>query len=153
LIFQRQILHVTTQFINLQSQNWSKLFSFHHLTSHGSFKDNRKWKIPNLRRGLLWFPISNASKTTCTYPLIQGRECRFILLGSFPVGLLTGASGLSRDDKMGWARRAGPPARQKKHGPSQEIQPANPIQPDPSSPLAHRANPWAKTGQPAARTS
>ena len=54
---------------------------------------------------------------------------------------------------MGRARWAGPPAQQKKHGPGQEIQLANPIQPGPSSPLARRANPWAKTGQPAARTN
>jgi len=46
-----------------------------------------------------------------------------------------------RDRKMGQARRAGPPARQKQHGPGLKIQPANPIQPDPSSLLAYRANP------------
>jgi len=58
-----------------------------------------------------------------------------------------------RDGKMGWARRASPPARQKKHRPGQEIQPANPIQPGSSSLLACQANPRAKTGQPAARTT
>jgi len=38
----------------------------------------------------------------------------------------------------------------KKYGPSQEFQPASPWQPGPSSPLARRASPRAKTGQPAA---
>jgi len=37
---------------------------------------------------------------------------------------------LSRDGKMGRARRNGPPAQQKKHGSRQEIQPANLRQPD-----------------------
>jgi len=52
---------------------------------------------------------------------------------------------------MGRARRVGPPTRPKKHGPGQKNQPANPRQPGPSSPLTRRANPRAKTGQPATR--
>ena len=58
-----------------------------------------------------------------------------------------------RDVKMGRARRAGPPARPKKHGPGHKIQPANPRQPGPSSPITRRASPRAKTGQPAGQTS
>ncbi|QCD77877.1 hypothetical protein DEO72_LG1g1505 [Vigna unguiculata] len=51
---------------------------------------------------------------------------------------------------MGRARRVGPPARSKKHGSGQKNQPTNPRQPGLSSPLTRRANPRAKTGQPAA---
>ena len=58
---------------------------------------------------------------------------------------------LSRDGKMGPARWAGPPARLKRYGPGHEFQPVSPCQPGPSSPLARRASPRAKTGQPAAR--
>jgi len=56
-----------------------------------------------------------------------------------------------RDGKMGPARWAGPPARLKKYGPGHEFQPASPGQPGPSSPLARRASPRAKTGQSAGR--
>jgi len=52
---------------------------------------------------------------------------------------------------MGRARRAGPPTRQKTHGPGQENQLVSPKQPGPPSPLARRASPQAKMGQPEAR--
>jgi len=88
-----------------------------------------------------------------------------IYLGNFLVVLLVGFGYASfslhtntlcislvyRDGKMGPARWAGPPARLKKYGPGHEFQPASPWQPGPSSPLARRASPRAKTGQPATR--